>query len=98
MVELGVSVIAAKSFARIHRANLIAQGILPLEIPYNVAATLGEHWHIGALARAIQSGKSEIAVHREGESFTASINLSARERELLLHGGALNLFRIRRAQ
>lgn len=33
MVELGVHAICPNSFARIHRANLIAQGILPLAIP-----------------------------------------------------------------
>jgi aconitate hydratase len=93
MVELGVSVIAAKSFARIHRANLIAQGILPLELPDHVSVSLGERWHIGALARAIESGKNKIAVHRGNDPFTATLNLTARERELLLNGGALNLFR-----
>jgi aconitate hydratase len=98
MVELGVSVIAAKSFARIHRANLIAQGILPLELPDNVSASLGEHWHIGAVEQAIKSGKRKIAVHREAAPFTAALNLTARERELLLHGGALSLFRTNAAR
>ncbi len=94
MTELGVSVVAAKSFARIHRANLIAQGVLPLEIPETLRVALGERWHIGAVAHAVRSGAHEILVRRDGTPFIAAINLTAHERVVLAHGGALNHFRI----
>src|SRR5207249_5274090 len=46
---LGVRAVVAKSFARIHRANLIAQGIVPLafadEADYD-GAELGQEWEI----------------------------------------------------
>ena len=93
MVQLGVSVIAAKSFARIHRANLIAQGVVPLEIPETLIVARDERWFIGGIARAIADGAREIAVQRDGAPFTATLNLNARERRLLSHGGALNMFR-----
>ncbi|WP_459592139.1 hypothetical protein, partial [Enterobacter asburiae] len=39
---LGVRVVIAESFARIHRSNLIGIGILPLELPQGVTRkTLG---------------------------------------------------------
>jgi aconitate hydratase len=95
MVELGVPVIAAKSFARIHRSNLIAQGVLPLEIPETLVVAAGERWRIRALARAIEAGDSEILVERDAGSFTAALNLTARERSLLSYGGALHMFRAR---
>jgi aconitate hydratase len=34
---LGVRVVIAESFERIHRSNLIGMGILPLEFPQGVA-------------------------------------------------------------
>jgi aconitate hydratase len=93
MVELGVSVVAAKSFARIHRANLIAQGILPLEIPETLVVNRGERWHLAAVAHAIANGEHALIVRRDGEPFTAALTLTARERIVLSHGGALHLFR-----
>jgi aconitate hydratase len=93
MTELGVSVIAAKSFARIHRANLIAQGVLPLEIPETLLVRRGERWRLDGLAHAIASGEREIVVRRDDGPFTAALNLTSRERIVLAHGGALNEFR-----
>ena len=60
--QLGVRAVIAKSFARIHRRNLIAQGIVPLlfkdENDYDKAG-LGQTWRITGL-RAIAEGEDEL--------------------------------------
>ena len=52
-LHLGVRVIAAGSYARIHRRNLIAVGIVPLVIADDdrAATEVGQRWRIPGLAR-----------------------------------------------
>ena len=62
-LHLGVRAIVAKSFARIHRTNLIAQGIPPLtfavEADYERVAQ-GDEWTIPGVRDAVRSGRSEL--------------------------------------
>jgi aconitate hydratase len=78
---LGVRAVVAKSFARIHRTNLIAQGIAPLtfadEVDYERVGQ-GDEWTITGL----RSGAIEAPVPLE-------LRLTAREREILLAGGLI---------
>ena len=78
---LGVRAVVAKSFARIHRTNLIAQGIVPLtfadEADYE-RVEQGDEWTITGL----RSGAIEAPVPLE-------LRLTAREREILLAGGLI---------
>ncbi len=90
--QLGVRAVIAKSFARIHRRNLIAQGILPLlfadEADYN-KAELGQTWHISGL-HAIAEGADEIPVEIEGVGeITLTHDLLPREREIAVAGGLI---------
>ena len=88
---LGIRVVVAASFARIHRSNLIAQGIVPL-VAEDAAGTasVGDSWRIPGLRAAVGSGAEELPVHVEGQgTLTASLRLSPAERELLLAGGLL---------
>src|ERR671928_1495002 len=66
--QLGVRAVIAKSFARIHRRNLIAQGIVPLlfsdPADYD-KAELGQTWRISGL-HAIAQGDDEIETEIEG--------------------------------
>jgi aconitate hydratase len=84
---LGVRAVVAKSFARIHRTNLIAQGIVPLtfadEADYD-GVEQGDEWAI----RRLRSGAVEAPV-------TLELQLSAREREILLAGGLIAYARAR---
>ena len=61
-LQLGVRAVIAKSFARIHRRNLIAQGIVPLlfkdESDYD-KAELGQAWRISGL-REIADGLDDL--------------------------------------
>jgi aconitate hydratase len=82
---LGVRAVVAKSFARIHRSNLIAQGIPPLtlvdEADYD-GIHEGDEWRIPGLRAAVESGRTELA-----GPVRLELRLAAREREILLAGG-----------
>jgi len=86
-VYLGVRAVVAKSFARIHRTNLIAQGILPLtfadEADYD-RVEQGDEWRIPGIRAAVEAGTSEL----EGP-VRLELPLTAREREILLAGGLI---------
>src|SRR6266516_4417881 len=90
--QLGVRAVIAKSFARIHRRNLIAQGIVPLlfqdELDYDKAA-LGQTWRIAGL-HAIAEGEDELETEIEGVgTITLTHDLLPREREIVVAGGLI---------
>jgi predicted aconitate hydratase len=94
--QLGVRAVIAKSFARIHRRNLIAQGIVPLLFrdpsDYD-KAELGHTWRIAEL-HSIAEGNDEIPVETsEGRSFTLTHDLLPREREIVVAGGLIRYLR-----
>jgi predicted aconitate hydratase len=82
---LGVRAVVAKSFARIHRSNLIAQGIVPLtfadESDYDRVAE-GDAWLIPSVRETVVSGGTELR-----GPVPLELRLTARERELLIAGG-----------
>ena len=84
---LGVRAVVAKSFARIHRTNLIAQGILPLtfvdETDYE-RVEQGDEWRIPGVRAAVESG----GVALDGP-VRLELVLSGREREIMLAGGLI---------
>ncbi len=95
-VELGISVVVAKSFARIHRTNLIAQGVVPLELPEHVDVEPGERWTFRGLARSLASGATTIAAERERGTVQLRADLTPRERLVLANGGSLQTYRTAR--
>ncbi|HET9471597.1 MAG TPA: aconitase family protein, partial [Usitatibacter sp.] len=90
--QLGVRAVIAKSFARIHRRNLIAQGIVPLlfkDAADYQQAELGQTWEIGDL-HAIAEGEDELQVEIEGApAFTVTHDFLPREREIVVAGGLI---------
>jgi aconitate hydratase len=87
---LGVRAIAAKSFARIHRSNLIAQAIPPLVlVDGDVAIAQGDEWRIDGLADAVRDGRSELVAQTPHGDVPLELKLSARERAILLAGGLI---------
>jgi aconitate hydratase len=90
---LGVRVVVAKSFARIHRRNLIAQGIVPLTFrepaDYD-RAVQGAVWTFPELRRALEDEAREVRVvlGDDGDMLLAAV-FSSREREVLIAGGLL---------
>jgi predicted aconitate hydratase len=94
--QLGVRAVIAKSFARIHRRNLIAQGIVPLlfkdQSDYE-RAELGQTWHIARL-HAIAEGEDDLEVEIEGgDTFTVTHDFLPREREIVVAGGLIRYLR-----
>ena len=94
--QLGVRAVIAKSFARIHRRNLIAQGILPLlfqdENDYD-KTELGQTWRISQL-HSIAEGNDELEAEIEGaDSITLTHDLLPREREIAVAGGLIRYLR-----
>jgi aconitate hydratase len=86
---LGVRAVAALSFARIHRRNLIAVGIPPLVLgdrDYEKARA-GQRWRISGLATAIRSGTNTVTAAVEGQPIRLSLDLSPNERAVLTSGG-----------
>jgi aconitate hydratase len=95
--HLGIRTIVAKSFARIHRQNLIAQGILPLlfasDDDYD-AAGVGDEWRIENLRDALESGAETVScLIGSGSRIQLRTELLRREKEILLAGGMLNYLR-----
>jgi aconitate hydratase len=94
--QLGVRAVIAKSFARIHRRNLIAQGIVPLlfkdESDYD-RAELGQTWRIADL-HAIAEGADELECEIEGAgTITLTHDFLPREREIVVAGGLIRYLR-----
>ena len=98
--QLGVRAVIAKSFARIHRRNLIAQGIVPLlfadEADYD-RAELGQTWCLTGL-HSIAEGADELDVEIDGrEAITVTHDLLPREREIVVAGGLIRYLREQQA-
>jgi aconitate hydratase len=94
--QLGVRAVIAKSFARIHRRNLIAQGIVPLlfkdESDYD-KAKLGQTWRISSL-HGIAEGEDELEVEIDGVgTITLTHDFLPREREIVVSGGLIRYLR-----
>ena len=92
-LHLGVRAVLAKSFARIHRANLINWGLVPLEFDdaadYDTIAG-GDVLRFPDLRDALLAGRRVAVVNeRSGKTFRARCVLTPRERDILLAGGLL---------
>lgn len=94
---LGIRAVLAKSFERIHKANLINFSILPVE--FNDPADYDkinptDRLQIDNLLEAIKAG-SEVNIINKTKSFEfiAKLDLSDRDRKILLSAGLLNYIR-----
>ncbi|MCS7164295.1 MAG: aconitate hydratase [Thermodesulfovibrio sp.] len=90
---LGIKAVIAKSFARIHRANLINFGILPLifENPdHYEQLSQGHIIKITNLIDAVKGNQRYMVFNLSNNtSFEVYSNLNEKERELVLSGGLL---------
>jgi aconitate hydratase len=95
---LGVQAVLAESFARIHKANLVNFGILPLTIAPEDYERLqpGDALHIERLRGAVEAGEPIVAsIKGADRTITLTYDLSDRERQIALAGGRLNYIRRR---
>lgn len=91
---LGVKFVLAKSFARIHRSNLINSGIIALtfENPADYEdIVMGNDLYIESAQTQVKSGIVHIKNLDSGNSYTTATNFSALELEMILKGGKINL-------
>ena len=89
---LGVKAVIAKSIERIHAANLVNFGILPLSFASESDwESLPEKTHIRipGIRKALEDGKENITAFAGGRQITLNMALSKRQRDILLAGGLL---------
>lgn len=94
---LGVKAILAKSFERIHAANLINFGIIPLIFAnpsdYDTIKQ-GDNFVIEGVRNAVEKGFSiRIQDKTSGKVLECKVDLSDRQKKMILAGGLLNLTR-----
>lgn len=91
---LGVKAVVAKSFARIHVANLINFGIVPMTLrdpdDYD-NFNEGDRLEIAGFADAVANATEATLVNKtNGKTARLCLELTVRQREMLLAGGCLN--------
>ncbi len=90
---LGIRAKIVKSFARIHKANLVNFGILPLIFKNPADMELfdqGVQVSFPDVRRLVENGASEIPVLVNGREITTLLEVSDRQRQELIAGGTLN--------
>lgn len=87
---LGIKAVLAKSYARIHRSNLINVGILPLVIEENDFDVLDELVFNDLFEHVKQDESFTIFNKTKQKDIRVRLNATLREREILIQGGYLN--------
>lgn len=95
-VYLGIKGVITKSFARIHKNNLINNGILPMvfenEADYD-KISLGDDLMIDHAREQVNTGKIILKNKTKNEEYPLLIEVSERQKEMLQAGGLINLMR-----
>ena len=90
---LGVKAVIARSFARIHKANLINNGIIPMEFKeesdYN-SIDLVDDLVIDNVKRSLETGTVKVKNVTKGIEFEVTVNLTEKEIDVINVGGRLN--------
>ena len=97
---LGLQLVIAKSFARIHRKNLINYGVLPLtfdDLSVYDKLQNGDVIVLTLIRKQFgENDKLEVHVPKKDLAFTANHNLTPHMVEILLSGGLTNWVRVSR--
>lgn len=96
-LQLGIKGVIAKSFARIHMANLINSGIIPMtfenEADYD-SIDLSDELAIDNAIEQVKNADTIVVKNlTKGTQFNAKVSLSDRQVEMILAGGLLNFTR-----
>src|SRR5919205_4032408 len=95
-LHLGIRAVIAKSFARIHRRNLISQGILPLRLKEESDFDKFEQeqkWELPEIRNRLENGDEEVPLKKGDDEVTLLAEYSQRDRDILLAGGILRQLR-----
>ncbi|MDP4178794.1 MAG: aconitate hydratase [Bacillota bacterium] len=91
---LGIKAVLAKSFARIHSANLINNGILPLVFEnaadYDDISEMDEFKIENAISQ-VQNGIVVVKNLTKNKEYKMLLGITQRQKEMILCGGLLNL-------
>ena len=92
---LGIQAVIAKSFARIHKDNLINYGVLPITFKdYNDydELLLDNNIEIIDIVDVLETNQTQLTVSNitAGQHFKCDLEITARQREILLAGGLIN--------
>lgn len=92
--HLGVRAVVAKSFARIHRANLVNFGILPfILVDKEAYAEFAQEQNIAVPALALAAGESVDLILSSGKRVAVTNDLTQKELDIIRAGGLLNYVR-----
>jgi aconitate hydratase len=88
---LKVKAVLANSFARIHRRNLIAQGVVPVPISKSIYKGLkqGDNIELPNIKKELGKVPAEVTIKAGKKSHKVKLDINEYERDLLLAGGAL---------
>ena len=90
---LGIKGVVAKSFARIHKANLINNGIIPMEFingaDYDNIDLLDE-LKIEGIQNALEAGNVKVKNLTKGTEYEVKVDLTEKEIAVIKAGGRLN--------
>lgn len=93
---LGIEVVIAKSFARIHKENLINYGILPLTFKKRAdyeKLSAGDVFRMKDVYAQLDTGEVNVRVENKNIEITALLDVSDFDKRVLKEGGALNYLR-----
>lgn len=93
---LGVHAVLAKSFARIHRHNLINFGVLPLKFvdPYDYdLIAQGDVLTIADVREKLRNPEIQVYNQTKRQSYRFTHDLTPRQIDILLAGGMINYFK-----
>ena len=91
---LGVKAVFAKSFARIHKTNLINSGIMPLVFKKSEDyddVEEGDELFIENVPSQVKRGIVKIKNLANGKEYKMLLNITVRQKEIMVQGGLLNL-------
>src|SRR5207249_3601854 len=90
-LQLGVRAVFTKAFHRIHRRNLINNGIVPVLIGDEVhgKAAIGQEWTLPRIRQELSEGSPTISIQIEDVEYQARAAFTPHERQELLAGGLL---------
>src|SRR5437870_5290434 len=97
-LQLGVRAVFAKAFHRIHRRNLINNGIVPVLIDDAIhgKAAIGQDWALPQVRQEITEGSPVITIRMDGEEYPGRALFTDHERQILLSGGLLRYLKSNR--
>ena len=92
----GIKAVLAKSFARVHQANLVNNGIIPLVFEnledYDDVEEIDELLIEDAISQ-VKSRTIKLKNLTKGKEYKMLLNITARQKEIIVQGGLLNLIK-----